>query len=328
MKKQRLLNTLMTLAVLGAGVLYATPAAAEKVEIAMGYIPNVQFAPYYIAQELGYFQDEDMEVTFDYGMSTDIMTLVAAGHVDFGISDGDQVIIARDKGIPIQVIYTMYAKYPVGIVSFREQGIDSVHSLRGRKIGTPGPYGSNYIGLQVLLHSAGMTLDDIELEFIEYTQIESLLTGRVDAAVVFVNNEPEVLRSMGRDVNLLEAYRVTPMVSASVVAGERLLKKSPDLARRFTRAVSRASSYILENRENVLPLLKPYVPTLTESNMDINRRVLLASLDLWVDEDIEQNALGYTTEQDWQQAIETLYELGMISRRIKPEQCFSNRFLD
>jgi NitT/TauT family transport system substrate-binding protein len=173
-----------------------------------------------------------------------------------------------------------------------------------------------------------MTLDDIELEFIEYTQVESLLTERVDAAVVFVNNEPEVLRAMGRDVNLIEAYRVTPMVSASVIAGEGLVRERPDLVRRFIRAVSRAGSYILDNREEVLPLLKPHVPTLTESNMDINRKVLLASLDLWVDEDIERHVLGYTTEDDWQRAIETLYELGMITNRIMPGQCFSNRFLD
>jgi NitT/TauT family transport system substrate-binding protein len=302
--------------------------AADRIEIAMGYIPNVQFSPYYVAMEKGYFDDEGLEVTFDYGISTDIMTLVAGGHVDFGISDGDQVIIARDKGIPVKVVYTMYVKYPVGIVSFDEKGLTSVRSLRGKKVGTPGPYGSNYIGLQVLLHSAGMKLQDIDLNFIEYTQVESLLTERVDAAVVFINNEPVVLRDMGREVNLIEAYRVTPMVSASVIVGEKLLRKRPELVQRFIRAVTRASSYILENREEVLPLLKPHVPTLTEKNIDINRKVLLASLDLWVDDDIERYGLGYTTGDDWRQAIDTLFSLGMIERRISPDTCFTNQFLD
>ena len=302
--------------------------AADRIEIAMGYIPNVQFSPYYVAMEKGYFDDEGLEVTFDYGMSTDIMTLVAGGHVDFGVSDGDQVIIARDRGIPVKVVYTMYVKYPVGIVSFEEKGLTSVHSLRGKKVGTPGPYGSNYIGLQVLLHSAGMKLQDIDLNFIEYTQVESLLTERVDAAVVFINNEPVVLRDMGREVNLIEAYRVTPMVSASVIVGEKLLRERPDLVHRFIRAVTRASAYILENREEVLPLLKPHVPTLTEKNIDINRKVLLASLDLWVDDDLERHGLGYTTEDDWRQAIDTLFSLGLIERRISPEECFTNQFLD
>ena len=326
MKGKYTLLTVVTMVVLCA---FSHPlSAADKIEIAMGYIPNVQFSPYYIAQEKGYFQEEGLEVRFDYGMSTDIMTLVAGGHVDFGISDGDQVIIARDRGIPVKVVYTMYVKYPVGIVSFREKGLVSVRSLEGKKVGTPGPYGSNYIGLQVLLHASGMKLEDIDLEFIEYTQVESLLANRVDAAVVYINNEPVVLRDMGKDVNLIEAYRVTPMVSASVIVGEKLMKKRPDLVRRFTRAVSRASSYILQHREDVMPLLKAHVPTLTESNLDINRKVLAASLELWKDEDIEKHGLGYTTEADWKQAIDTLFELGMIDSRISPDQCFTNSFLD
>jgi NitT/TauT family transport system substrate-binding protein len=302
-------------------------AAAEKIEIAMGYIPNVQFAPYYIAREKGFFADEDLQVTFDYGMSTDIMTLVAGGKVDFGISDGDQVILARDKGIPVRVVYTMYVKYPVGIVSFRQKGLSSVSSLRGARVGTPGPYGSNYIGLQVLLHKAGMSLEDIDLEFIEYTQVESLLSGRVDAAVVFINNEPVVLRNLGHEVNLIEAHRVTPMVSAAIIAGENLMKNRPDLVKRFVRAVTRAGEFTLSNRDQVMPLLKKHVPTLTRQNMDINRQVLFASLDLWVDEDIERHGLGYTTREDWRQAIELLHELGMIERKPSAEECFTNGFL-
>ncbi len=303
-------------------------AAADKVEIAMGYIPNVQFAPYYVAMEKGYFDDEGLDVTFDYGMSTDIMTLVAGGHVDFGVSDGDQVIIARDRGIPVKVIYTMYVKYPVGIVSFREKGLTTVRSLRGRNIGTPGPYGSNYIGLQVLLHSAGMNLDDIDLNFIEYTQVESLLAGRIDAAVVFINNEPVLLRNMGREINLIEAHRITPMVSASIIVGEKLLRNKPEVVHRFIRAITRAGEFILANRNEVLPLLKSHVPTLTEKNMDISRQVLLASLELWVDDDIERYGLGYTTENDWKRSIETLYSLGLISKRISAGDCFTNEFLD
>jgi NitT/TauT family transport system substrate-binding protein len=260
-------------------------------------------------------------------MSTDIMTLVAEGVVDFGISDGDQVIIARDRGIPVKVVYTMYVKYPVGIVSFTERGIHSLESLRGMKVGTPGPYGSNYIGLQVLLHSAGMELDDIDLSFIEYTQVESLLTGRIDAAVVFINNEPVVLRNMGRRVHLIEAHRVTPMVSAAVIVGEKTMRARPDQVKRFIRAVARASEFILDNPDEVLPLLGKHVPTLTEKNRDINRQVLLASLDLWVDEDIERYGLGHTTRTDWRQSIEMLRQLGLVKGEVTPEDCFTNRFL-
>lgn len=301
--------------------------ATDSIKIAMGYIPNVQFAPYYIALELGYFARENLEVTFDYGLATDIMSLVAKGTVNFGVSDGDQVIIAREKGIPVKVVYTMYVKYPVGIVSLEEKGIKDVRSLSGKKVGTPGPYGSNYIGLQLLLKSAGMDLEDIELSYIGYTQVENILAGKVDAAVVFINNEPVLLRNMGKRVNVIEAYRVTPMVSAAVIAGEKLINDRPDIVRRFVRAIKKASDYAIKNREQVLNIIRSSIPTLNEDNLEINRKVLFASMELWVDEDIKLHGLGYTSREDWTESIELMYSMGLIKRKVTPDECFTNEFL-
>lgn len=301
--------------------------SAESIKIAMGYIPNVQFAPYYIADENGYFQAEGLEVSFDYGFATDIMSLVGSGQVEFGISDGDQVIIARDRGVPVKVVYTMYVRYPVAVVSFREKKLNDVRSLAGKRVGTPVPYGSNYFGLQVLLHSEGMTLEDIDLKFIGYTQVESLIADRVDAAVVFINNEPVVLQTMGKDINVINTYSITPMASAAIITADSLIREDPDLVRRFVRAVTRAGYYILENKDEVLGKLQNYIPTLSKENIPINRKVLLASLELWVDEDIRCYGLGYTTGSDWERSIETMYTLGLIKSKIPAEDCFTNRFI-
>ena len=318
---------LLTAAVVAWLLPSRTVDAQDSVKIAMGYIPNVQFAPYYVAAERGYFREENLDVVFDYGMATDIMSLVASGAVDFGVSDGDQVIIAREKGVPVRVVYTMYVKYPVGVVALEKSGIIDIRSLRGKRVGTPAPYGSNYIGLQILLQSGGMTTKDIDLSFIGYTQIESLLVGRVDASVVFINNEPVVLRDMGHRVKVIEAYTVTSMVSAAVIAGERLIKKDPDLVRRFVLAVSRASRYALRNRESTIDLLKKHVPTLTDENIDINRKVLYESMKLWVDSDIEKHGMGYTSKEDWEKSVDTMLTLGLIEARVEPEGCYTNEFI-
>ncbi|UCB46638.1 MAG: ABC transporter substrate-binding protein [Spirochaetota bacterium] len=299
----------------------------DSITIAMGYIPNVQFAPYYIAMEKGYFEKEGLEVSFDYGMATDIMSLVANGVVDFGVSDGDQVIIAREKKVPIKVVYSMYVKYPVGVVSLKKSGITDIHSLKGKRVGTPAPYGSNYIGLQVLLNRYGYTLKDIDLEFIGYTQVESILSERVEASVVFINNEVIVLKDMGKEVNVIEVYPITPMVSAAIITSDRLIEKNPDLVKRFVSAVTLASRYALTVQDEVIDLLKGYIPTLTDKNIDINKKVLVESMKLWVDKDIEKYGLGYTTRADWESSVEILYELGLIERMIDADECFSNEFL-
>jgi len=301
--------------------------SADSIKIAMGYIPNVQFAPFYIAQQNGYFRDEGLNVSFDYGMSTDIISLVANGQIDFGVSDGDQVIIAREKGIPVKVVYSMYVKYPVGIVSLKETGIESKADLKGKSIGIPGPYGSSFIGLQILLAHAGIGLDAVDVKYIGYTQIESLLSGKVDAAVVFINNEAVVLRDMGYAVNVMEVYRVTPMVSAAVITSDSLIKSRPDLVQRFVRAVVRGSEFALNSPDQVMGLLRKSIPTLSDENLDINKKVLMESMKLWKDTDIEGNGLGYTTREDWQKSIDQILKLGLIQKRIRPEECYTDRFL-
>jgi NitT/TauT family transport system substrate-binding protein len=303
----------------------ATRGAAVK--IAMGYIPNVQFAPYYVAVEKGYFEEEGLNVTFDYGMSTDIMSLVAQGLVHFGISDGDQVILAREKGLPVRAVYSMYVKYPVGVVSLKEKGIATAASLKGRRVGLPGPYGSNYIGLQIILGSAGLGLKDIQAESIGYTQVENILAGRIDAAAVFVNNEPVVLAEMGEETNLISAHDITPMVSAAVIASDGLIGKDPALVQRFVRAVTRASDFVLGRRGEVMGMLRKHVPTLTDENIDINTKVLLASLDLWTDDDTARNGLGFTSKEDWVKSIDALMSLGMVKKRVGPEECYTDRFI-
>ncbi len=308
-------------------VFSGTAFSADSIKIAMGYIPNVQFAPFYIAEQKGYFRDENLKVSFDYGMSTDIISLVAGGQIDFGISDGDQEIIAREKGIPVKVVYSMYVKYPVCIVALEKTGIKSTADLKGRSIGLPGPYGSSYIGLQILLAHAGLSLDTVQLKYIGYTQIESLLAGRVDAAVVYVNNEAIVLRDMGYAVNVIEAYNVTPMVSAAIITSDTRIQSNPDLVLRFVRAVVRGSEFALNNRGQVMDLLRKSIPTLTDENLDINKKVLIESMKLWRDKDIEGNRLGYTTREDWQKSIDQLFQLGLVKKKIRPEECYTDRFL-
>jgi hypothetical protein len=69
------------------------------------------------------------------------------------------------------------------------------------------------------------------------------------------------------------------------------------------------------------------VPTLTDENLAINTKVLLASLDLWTDDDTAKNGLGYTSNEDWQKSIAALTSLGMLKKRVRPEECYTDRFI-
>ena len=61
----------------------STNAALTTIRLPMGYIPNIQYAPFYLAVEKGYFRDAGIEIDFDYKFETDGVALVGAGELPF-----------------------------------------------------------------------------------------------------------------------------------------------------------------------------------------------------------------------------------------------------
>ena len=140
-----------------------SPPAPTALKVGLGYIPSVQFAPFYYAHPQGYYRDAGLDVTFQNRNDPELITLVGQGALDIGIGDGTSVIPAASQGIPVRYVATIYAKFPNVVFAKASSGIKTAADLKGRKLGTPGKYGSSWIMLQALLASAGLTPDDLTI---------------------------------------------------------------------------------------------------------------------------------------------------------------------
>ena len=166
--------------------------------VGLGYIPSVQFAQFYLAEQNGYYADAGLDVEFQNKIDPDLITLVGQGAIDVGIGDGTSVIPAVSNGIPIAYVATIYGQFPNIVFAKASSGITTAADLKGKKIGIPGRYGSGWIMLQALLASAGLTTDDVEIvEYPDFTQAAAVEQGAVDAATGFANNEPVQLELHG-----------------------------------------------------------------------------------------------------------------------------------
>ncbi len=113
----------------------------QEVTLAMGYIPSVQFAPFYMAVENGYYEKEGIKVNFKYGMESDLVKLVGTNQIPFMVGSGEEVILGQAQGLPVTYVMRWYRKFPVVVFSLKGSNITKPKDLEGKKVGIPGMYG-------------------------------------------------------------------------------------------------------------------------------------------------------------------------------------------
>src|SRR5512146_1780167 len=225
----------------------ATQPASDPINLPVGYIPDVQFAPLYVAMDKGYFTQAGINLSLDYSQETDGVALVGAGKIPFAIASGEQVLLARDKGLPVVYVLAWYQEYPVGVSSSPSQNIRQPADLKGKTIGLPVLSGASYIGLRALLEAGGLKENDVTLEVVGYNQIAALTSGRVQAAEIYTPNEPTQLQAQGFAVDTLRVSDYLQLVGNGLITNEETIQKNPDLVRRVAGAVVKGIQDALAN---------------------------------------------------------------------------------
>ena len=77
--------------------------------VGLGFIPNVQFAQFYLADQSGAYDKAGLDVTLQNKIDPDLIALLGQGAIDIGSGDGTSVIPAVSNGIPIAYTATSTA---------------------------------------------------------------------------------------------------------------------------------------------------------------------------------------------------------------------------
>lgn len=275
-----------------------------KLVVGLGYNPSVQFAQFYLADQRGYYADAGLEVEFQNKIDPDLIRLVGQGAVDVALADGTSVIPAVSQGIPVRYAATIYAKFPSIVFAKEASGITTAADLEGRKIGTPGQFGSGWITLQALLQSAGLTTEDVVIEpYPDFGQLAGVEQGAVDAATGFVNNEPVRLERSGTPTVVLRVDDVVPLPGNGLIVGEETLATKTEALRAFVAATLRAMDAIVADPQVGLDAALAAVPELA-SDEDFELAVLEATIDTWQNPLTAAEGLGAIDPAAWTASID------------------------
>jgi len=319
------LTILILPALAACGTSTAAGSGGTPVTVGLTYVPNIQFAPFYVAAAKGYYKGAGLAVTFHHHAATeDEFGALVSGKEDIVFAGGDEMLQARSHNVPVVYVAQVFYQYPVALIVPADSPIHTAADLRGHSVGIPGRFGATYIGLLALMQSAGLSESSANIQSIGFTQVTALSTHKVDAVMGYLNNEPIAFQKAGFAIRTLPVSSVQPLVSNGLGALQTELSVHPDTVRAVVKATLQGLAYTIAHPQEAVTISTHYVPGLDSSAQQADAlAVLQASIPLWQ----TTGKPGYNDPQTWQAMESFLQAQGQLASAVDAKAAFSNAYL-
>ncbi|MDZ4779626.1 MAG: ABC transporter substrate-binding protein [Planctomycetia bacterium] len=299
----------------------ATQPQPEKLTFRLKWFIYSSFAHHLIAQEKGLYARENLNIDIrPGGANVDPIKSVIAGEDDIGLASYAQILLAREKGIPIIAIAEEYVKSGVVAYSLQESGIKEPKDFVGKKVGLI-PASDTGTVYEALMAKQGIDRKGITEVTIGF-DLTPLLTGAIDVSTVgYVSNQPIAVAQKGHAVNIIDPwnYGIRPGGNVVFTTEQKLREKRPQL-KAFLRAMLEAisESQKMQDAEVVDIVLK--------LNPNLNRQT---ELEVWrvTKEQLlshEPGKSGLMPEGTWKHTAEIFSASGVLKRVPDIESCYTN----
>lgn len=261
-------NTRLTVLSLVSLLSYASIAqATDEVTLQLRWYHQFQFAGYYMANEKGFYEQQDIKVQFrPGGKNIENPTNAVLDHsAQFAVTNSS-AIINYMKGDPIVAIAAISQTSPLVWITLASSNIRIVQDLPGHTLmAQPKPANAE---LSALLKQEGIPLDSINL-IPSSLDINDLITGKVDAYNGYISNEPFYLKQEGIDFHLIKPrdYGIN-FYSDVLITHKELVDNNPDLVKRFKQASLQGWQYALDHPDESIEIIaKKYAPNKSKAHL-------------------------------------------------------------
>jgi|GEM_PF-1174044 ABC-type nitrate/sulfonate/bicarbonate transport system substrate-binding protein len=298
-------------------------STSQKLRMALVWVPNPQFAGFFLAQELGLYAEEGLEVEFlPYQTDVSVHEQLVSGKADLGIDSPDQVLIARGQGDPLLALAAIYRISPIAFASHARLDVHHPRDLRDLKVGVL-PDGTSTL-MDALLAKNDLPLDAIERVPMSY-ELDAFLAGKLDVIPIYITDEPFLLDARDIDYNLLlPQNHGVDSYGDILITTEDFIAENQEAVGSFVRASLKGWRFMIEQPERSLELLQDSMHPLY-ANPEHQDYLMKQSAPL-----IHSGLgpLGWMEANHWQRLYEALQRQGLIEQPVDTRQVFTNRFLD
>ncbi len=221
---------------------------ADQLTVLLDWFTNPDHAQLVLAQELGYFEDAELDVEMIEPADPSLPPkMVAAGKADIAITYQPQLHLQVAEGLPLSRIATLVATPLNSLVVLQDGPIKSIADLKGAKVGfSVGGFEDALLGTMLKTHE--LSLDDIELVNVNFSLSPSLITGQVDAVIgAYRNFELNQMDLEGKPGTAFYPEEEGVPLYDELIAVTRNDARDRPAIGRFVRAIERATTWIVNH---------------------------------------------------------------------------------
>jgi NitT/TauT family transport system substrate-binding protein len=249
----------------GALALSAAPAAmaADALTLQLKWVTQAQFAGYLVAEEKGFYDEEDLDITIlPGGPNIAPEQVIAGGGADIIVTWMAAGMAARESGVPLVNIAQPFKRSGLMMICPTETGITSEADFPGHTLGVwffgneyPFFAWMNKIGLATDGSDGGVTV--LQQSF----DIQPMIQGQADCISVMTYNEYGQALDAGYGPDNLTIFNYTEMGNDLLEDGLYVMEDSlddpakVDAYTRFVRASMKGWAYALENPEEAAEIV-------------------------------------------------------------------------
>jgi len=302
-----------------------SPKAPDEVKLQLKWLHQAQFAGFYMAQEKGYYEKENIKITFlEGGKDVNITGSVISGKADFGVISPEEILINHGRGVPLTALAAMYRRSALVFIARADSGIVRPSDFIGKTVAVAGQGGVREFELQLRALMKKMKIDISKINIVPFNaDFASLYSGEADITAVYYTGGLIKMRKKGMKLNTIWPgdYGVN-FYSDTIVTTDRMISENPDLVIRFLRATLKGWQDAIDDYRQAVAVTLKYV---LDKDSDMQMKMMEAMLPLV---HTGEDRIGWMKPENWHEMYDTLSEQGLFEKHFDVDQAYTTRFIE
>jgi len=300
------------------------PKAPDEVKLQLKWTHQAQFAGFYMAQEKGYYAEENIKVTFlEGGQDVDITGRIISGKADFGVISPDSLLIDRSRGVSVTALAAIYRRSAVVFVAKADSGIVRPSDFTGKTIAAAGEGGAREFMLQLSAMMRKLKIDVSKIKIVPYDPAYvKFYSGETDITPTYYTGGLIKMREKGMKLNLIwpSDYGIN-FYSDTLVTSGKMISENSDLVGRFMRASLKGWQDAIEDYREAVAVTLKYAQN---QDSDMQTAMMEAMLPLV---HTGEDRVGWMKPEIWHEMYGTLLDQGLLEKPFDVDQAYTMQFI-